>query len=331
MKFKVKRFLSSKLKKFQDKELGAAQTSIINNWFDEKEFGEIKPQVLLEDHSRSELRDQLFNGILEGVAKQHVRHWYQNNWLKAAAVLFLVSTLCMLLLRQKDDRSQGQLVYRIYETRKGEVKKIILPDGSSIWMNSATLISIPEHFTTFKIREVKMDYGEAFFQVKRNPLKPFQIKTGKYLTTVLGTSFNIRSYPGDSSYQVAVTTGRVKVEKKLKNGFSLLSPGLVKGEILDFKEQVNHEVIKKGNTEKLMSWTTGKYIELEDMDLLRIGKALERHYGVRVEVRIDKDEKKKYTITFAQSTIAEAVQHLARETGINYQLTHHSLIIKKNR
>lgn len=331
MKLKANRFLSSQLRKFQHQELGEEQTELINNWFDEKKVGESSPQMLMDGASRSELRDQLFKGVMSGIEKHNGRHWYRYSWVRIASVLLVASTLAILLFLQNNNSPQVTAADQIYETRNGEVKKIMLPDGSYIWMNAGTLIRVPKRFTTFRTREVNLEHGEAFFQVKRDTLRPFQIKTVKYLTTVLGTSFNIRCYPGDNSYQVAVVTGKVKVEKTEADGFDLLSPGLVKGEILDFNEQSNHPVIRKGNTQNLMAWTNGQSLYLEDMDLLQIGKALQRHYGIPVKVRLGKTVRQKYTIAFGEPEIKGAVQQLALKTGINYQLTDHSLIIKENR
>lgn len=327
MKLNVQKFLSDKLSKFQHQQLGEEQTRLINDWFDEKESAEDKPQVLLSEPSKSELKNQLFSEIIEVIGKENAKHWYQYGWLKVAALLFAISTISLILFVRKDSLNRNQVAYQIYQTHNGEVKKISLPDGSFVWMNAATLIKIPQRFTSLKIREINLEHGEAFFQVKRDTLKPFQIKTGKFLTTVLGTSFNIRSYLGEKSYQVAVSTGKVKVEKTEAGNARMLSSGLVKGEILEFNEQISQKVIKRGNTDNLMAWTTGKYLYLEDMDLLQIGKALERRYGFRVEVRTGRKEKNKYTIAFGQVGIAGAAQQLALETGINYQLTNQLLII----
>jgi transmembrane sensor len=331
MKFKVNKFLSIQLSKFQQNRLGEKQTQLIDEWFNEKEAAENKPQVLLEDNSKTELQEALFTKILEGIAKENVKHWYQYNGLKVAVLLLVLSSVSFLLFMKKGTLEQNQVTYQIYETHNGEVKKITLPDGSSIWMNAATLIKVPQKFTSFKTREIKLEQGEAFFQVKRDTLKPFQIKTGKYLTTVLGTSFNIRSYPGESSYQVAVITGKVKVEKMMANRLQLLSGGLIKGQALNFDEQTNQSVIKKRDTENLMAWTSSKNLFLENMSLIQIGKALERQYGIPVEVHLGNEERLKYTIAFSEPEIKGAIKQLALKTGINYQLTNHSLIIKTNR
>ncbi|GGE45904.1 FecR family protein [Pedobacter psychrotolerans] len=331
MKFKVNKFLSAQFKKFQQQQLGDKQRHLIENWFNEKETAQHKPQVLLDATSKAELEERLFAGILAGIEKQHTTHWYQHRYIKIAAALVVISIASLLVYTQKHAQQQNQVTYRIYETRNGEVKKIMLPDSSTIWMNAATVIKVPKGFNTSNIREIRLEHGEAFFQVKPNARKPFQVKTRNYITTVLGTSFNIRSYAGENGYQVAVNTGKVRVEKMNENKPQLLSAGLIKDQILIFNEQTHALVIKDGNAANLMAWTSGKNLQLEDMDLIQIGKALERQYGIPVKVLLGNEKKLKYTIAFNEPEIGDAVQTLALKTGINYQLTNQSLIIKTGR
>lgn len=328
MKFKVNKFLSAQFKKFEQHQLGDKQRQLIENWFNEKETAQHKPQVLLDATSKSKLEESLFAGILAGIEKQDTIQWYQHRYIKIAAALVVISIASLLIFTQKDSQQQNQVTYRIYETRNGEVKKIMLPDSSTIWMNAATVIKVPKGFNTSNIREILLEHGEAFFQVKPNTRKPFQVKTGNYITTVLGTSFNIRSYAGEDGYQVAVKTGKVRVEKINENKPQLLSTGLIKDQILNFNEHTHALVIKDGNAENLMAWTSGKNLQLENMDLIQIGKALERQYGIPVKVLMGKEKKLKYTIAFNEPEIGDAVQTLALKTGINYQLTNQSLIIK---
>lgn len=331
MKFKVNKFLSAQFKKFQQHQLGDKQRQLIENWFNEKETAPHKPQVLLNATSKAELEESLFTEILAGIEKQNTTHWYQHRYIKIAAALVVISMASLLIFTQGDIQHQNQVTYRIYETRNGEVKKIMLLDSSTIWMNAATVIKVPKGFNTSNIRKIRLEHGEAFFQVKPNARKPFQVKTGNYITTVLGTSFNIRSYAGENGYQVAVNTGKVKVEKMNENGPQLLSAGLIKDQILNFNEQMHAPVIKDGNVENLMAWTSGKSLQIENMDLFQIGKALERQYGIPVKVLLGNEKKLKYTIAFNEPEIGEAVRTLALKTGINYQLTNQSLIIKTGR
>lgn len=90
-----------------------------------------------------------------------------------------------------------------------EHRLITTPDGSTVWLNSNSELDFPSQFSG-ATREVTLR-GEAFFDIKHDPLRPFIIHTGKVKTTVLGTAFNIRALPNESSVVVTVTRGKVRV------------------------------------------------------------------------------------------------------------------------
>jgi ferric-dicitrate binding protein FerR (iron transport regulator) len=92
-------------------------------------------------------------------------------------------------------------------TTEGERREISMPDGSKVWLNQSSTLSYPKAFAT---RTVKLT-GEAFFEVKKDPAHPFIISSGDIETRVLGTSFNIRAYPGEKNIKVSVVTGKVEV------------------------------------------------------------------------------------------------------------------------
>ncbi len=98
-------------------------------------------------------------------------------------------------------------------------QKIFLEDGSIILLSVGSSITYPEHFGD-KNRKVYLK-GEAFFDVQKDPTKPFIVYAGNLTTQVLGTSFNIKSNEASSIIEVSVKTGRVSVfengDSNLKN------------------------------------------------------------------------------------------------------------------
>jgi transmembrane sensor len=91
----------------------------------------------------------------------------------------------------------------------GKRKTVKLPDGSLITLEPNSKLAYPQRFTG-DTREVNLT-GEAYFEVKPNPEKPFIVRTSYVIATVLGTSFNVEAYPNGIA-KVVVTTGRVKVQ-----------------------------------------------------------------------------------------------------------------------
>jgi len=88
-------------------------------------------------------------------------------------------------------------------------RQIKLEDGSVVILKGNSSVTYPEHFG--KQSRIVFLKGEAFFNVKRDPTKPFIVHTGELVTEVLGTSFTVKSYEDAQSIEVLVTTGRVSV------------------------------------------------------------------------------------------------------------------------
>ncbi len=97
----------------------------------------------------------------------------------------------------------------IVTVQRQVLQSYVLPDGSTVTLNSNSKLTFPRKFKGER-REVSIE-GEAFFDVVRNPEKPFIIHAGNAQVKVLGTSFSVSAYPGNDRVEVIVETGKVQV------------------------------------------------------------------------------------------------------------------------
>jgi ferric-dicitrate binding protein FerR (iron transport regulator) len=102
-----------------------------------------------------------------------------------------------------------------YTTGRGEQATISLADGTRVRLNVATTLTVPANYARGNRRLTLR--GEALFAVAQRPGTPFVVVAGNSTTTVLGTTFGVRAYPGDSAVQVAVRDGRVRVNTLVLN------------------------------------------------------------------------------------------------------------------
>jgi len=100
------------------------------------------------------------------------------------------------------------LVTQVVNTT-GSIIRHELEDGTMIWIHPNSKIEFPSKFLK-NSRDLKL-HGEAFFEVTKDPSRPFIITTDNVTTQVLGTSFNIKAYDKDASIEVSVLTGKVSV------------------------------------------------------------------------------------------------------------------------
>ena len=96
---------------------------------------------------------------------------------------------------------------------RGGEYKIVLDDGTEIWLNSASELKYPAHFVGNERRVCLV--GEAYFQVARNEAAPFIVETRDMDVKVLGTSFNVSAYEDEENSHATLVEGRVEVDDKV--------------------------------------------------------------------------------------------------------------------
>jgi transmembrane sensor len=132
--------------------------------------------------------------------------------IAASLVIALSVSLLIWCISYRHKREFEQPHYYTIQTGTNDVKQVTLPDSSVIWLNAASRLRVPESFKG-DLREVDLLDGEAFFDVKRNPQRPFRVNVAGLKVAVLGTSFNISAYQHLKNIKVAVATGEVGVTK----------------------------------------------------------------------------------------------------------------------
>ncbi len=180
-------------------------------------------------------------------------------------------------------RNNKTTVYtELISTPKQVINEYILPDGSVVALNSNSKLVYPKHFKG-DTREVTI-YGEAFFDVKPNPEKPFIINAGKAQVKVLGTSFNVSAYPESETVEVVVKTGKVRVTSinseavtEIKEVF--LIPG-EKGTLFN-----KSNILKKSENSNLnyLAWKTHDFT-FKEVPLGEVFQCLENTYHVEIQV-----------------------------------------------
>lgn len=228
-----------------------------------------------------------------------------------AAMLVLTIGILSIV---KEEKSQTLKYVTSYEISQANS----LPDGSEVILNQRTSLKFPDKFGK-DIREVSI-FGEAFFEVKPDPDKPFVIHASGLDIKVLGTSFNVEAYPGVDYVKVTVSTGKVLVYPSDTPPGKETEVGklLTAGEIATYSQKSG--VIFKGVNDDLnvLSWKTG-VLTFKEARLADVLKAFEEKYQKQFIVNDPSILNQRLTARFENQSIDDALETLSLIFNLEFE------------
>jgi transmembrane sensor len=181
-----------------------------------------------------------------------------------------------------------------------QTRQITLSDGSRIWVNAGSELKYPQTFDGKK-REVFLT-GEAYFDIHHDTAKPFIVHTGRLITTVLGTAFNIKALKPAEAVIVTVTRGKVSVA----NGTRLLGY-LIPNRQLTFNKLNQQSVQKVVNANEAIAWQKESEIHFEDITFGEAAKQLEQRFKVSISFKTEKVKNCRFSGTALQGKNLEQI------------------------
>ncbi|MGX5819843.1 FecR family protein [Chitinophaga lutea] len=204
----------------------------------------------------------------------------------------------------------GEVAYNTLRTPPGGQFKVVLPDGTSVWLNAGSSLRYPTSFAG-KVRQVRLE-GEAFFDVAQNPAQPFVVETNRATATVLGTSFNINSYPDEDNLVTTLVTGSLRVSST--SATQLLHPG--EQTVLGANGAM---LSRKGvNTEEFTAWKDGRFY-FDNTPLTVILRQFSRWYDVEVIYTTPVADRKFFGVIDRKTPLA-GVLKLLNANDIKFQI-----------
>ncbi len=258
-------------------------------------------------------------------------HWKEV--LLSAMVLVLV-TAGLLIIKKPMEVTilPAKEEIGIVSTQNGARTKLMLPDGSGVWLNAGSKLNYKKTFDD-KIREVELT-GEAFFDVVKDPERPFIIHTSKMDVKVLGTQFNVKAYELDKNFETSLVKGSVEIsvladpEKKylLKpNQKLVLAKDMVASGIAGEKNNVAGVQIREltylaGTNADIESSWTRNILSFEDEPFSEVAKKMERWYDVKFEFKDKRWENEYLKGSFEKESLDQAMNALRFSFGFNFSI-----------
>lgn len=318
------------------------------NYFDELKAlwfsSEINNNVINEAKTNvwSRIENQM---LVQEENSKVIKHIF--NWKKAiaiaASILLVVSIGISILYFNKNQKSE----YYRFTADSGSKSKIELVDGTVVYLNSETELLVPKDFGDKK-RNVKLT-GEAYFKVQKTKNKSlFTVEASNLNIKVLGTEFNVKSYPEEGTIETTLEKGKVEIEnrkgEKIKkivtlepnqraifikeNGKIMLSDldiGTQQSKIRANKQEEDktrkERLVLKDRIETRLytSWKDGKF-EFDGERFENLAVRLERWYGINIEIKTDSIKGVEYTGTFINETLEQAMNALRMTLPFTYTM-----------
>lgn len=280
-------------------------------------------QTALFDLIKSRISDEKIIPIERNQRKPGIQAYI----MKIAAIITLALGMSYLVFqlapREEKITAQANIIDKV--TSRGQRSTILLSDGSKVILNADSKISYNENFQE-KLREVILE-GEAFFDVAKDPDRPFKVRTSNSVTTALGTSFNISAYSNDNSSKISLATGKVEVIKTSRANGKLEGIFLEPGEEALVNVDQSAIVKQPFNSKKVLSWKSG-ILYFDNTGLRETFNTLERWYNVNFEIHTNRDiNNLKGTGEFENEKLSNVLSVLGHSMGFKYELKGKNVII----
>ncbi len=220
---------------------------------------------------------------------------------------------------KQDVDGENELVFNTLATPRGRYYKVILSDGTKVWLNAASNLHYPTHFSD-SLRRVELT-GEAYFEVAGNAGSPFVVKAGTQTITVLGTAFNVKAYEDESYIKTTLVEGSILLDPQDGGNARLLKPG-------DQATLENgHLSIKKTDAKEDVAWMSDLFY-FSNTDLQVVAHQLQRWYNIDVDFSSLPPEKL-YGQLPRSTPLSQLLNAIEKTSNIKFKLTDNRLFVEK--
>lgn len=283
--------------------------------------------------ARDEYVEHEISSPVPAYQEKGVKNLKTFSFVMAACVVFLLVALAFLFIGKQDAApiSKGSEIV----TKKGSKSRIVLPDGSLVWLNADSKLIYPENFQG-ATREVRLT-GEAFFDVTKDKNRPFIIHTNTVDVKVLGTIFNLRSYPEEATTETSLLHGMIEVtllkqaDKKIilrpneKLTISNSEPDSLENKADDIQTEAPVLVLSKvhyrhNDTISTEALWVNNILVFDNEGMENVFFKIERWYNVEIEVQDPELLSKHFTATFQNKPLVEILEALQLTFHFKYTI-----------
>jgi transmembrane sensor len=336
------------LEKYLSGKCSAREEAFVKEWYQSFEQ-DVYHIDSLNEADTLELQEKVYNRVLSNIEaakieENPIRTIGNRNtglWYKVAVMAALAVTVTAALLYKGNDLPKNKTaavsdtapaIISVTNNSK-HILKSVLPDSSAVWLSPNATLKYPKVFAKAS-RMVSMT-GECFFEVTKNPKRPFIITGRSIITKVWGTSFLIRDNDKSHSADVSVVTGKVSVSIKAKSlNNNLLQVN--KDEVILYPHQkavylADENILKPitaQNTPELKKWDHAD-LNFDNKPLKDIVPILNATYNVRIKIGEEKLNHYLLNADFTDLNLPDVLEALSKALNIDYALKNNTIVLNK--
>ncbi|ASZ11198.1 FecR domain-containing protein [Chitinophaga pendula] len=290
------------------------QRRMIENWY--HTVDDTRPiDLWQEEGKKNAIKGGIQLQILEQIDNHNTTGWkavpLRSKLQIAACIAVLVIGGSWLFLA---NQLKDPITYFTVTAPLGEIKQILLPDSTEVWLKSGTTLQYSSKYGK-QDRQLELT-GEAFFSVQEDDSRPFIVRTDNLRTKVLGTAFNIQAYSDQPSIQVWVQHGRVQVSDSMR-----VITELSKGNRLQWDRADGHFQIDSLDWKQALAWQQGVLL-LESATFSEVAFELKEIYGVALTTSSADIRNQHYDAKFFihKTSVKDIIATLAAVHRIQYKI-----------
>lgn len=237
------------------------------------------------------IKDEIFSQIQQQINQPKS---FKLFFIRAAAAILLIASIGIALYRPNSTAGLSKdQIWTTYTSKAGETKSITLADQSVVTLRPKATLCVPATFSTDSKRVVKLEGGEAYFSIARNPKHPFIVQSGQISTQVLGTAFNIKNKTNE--VEVAVSHGKVQVNDKDHR-----LAYLTKGKLIRFNTQSGAFELDSINTDYVAAWNKST-MDLDNVSFKELAYIFNSWYSTELRPADAEIAGLRYTLTISKA------------------------------
>ena len=305
-----------------------------------------KDELVLNESA--EIRNNASNNDLY---KKKSSAFFKKYFYKALASTMVASSVLFYFIFWADENKNAKIALpqtSSISTKNGNRSKITLPDGTQVWLNSGSKIDYSNLAFNTTLREVTLT-GEAFFDVTKNPEKPFIVHTSGIAIKVLGTAFNVKSYTADKTVETSLLRGLVEITR---NGDSSEQPiflhpnekiiiaktnGLLPNKLPEIKNanrqmpqivfKITHLDSSQNKEQPIETAWINNRLVFHNESFAALAPKLERWYNVSVVFEDEKTKQLNFYGSFENETLDQAFTALTSAAKFHFRIVNNQVFV----